>query len=582
MSEIEDIKNRLSIDEVIGSYIKLEKAGSNFKAACPFHNEKTPSFYVTPDKGFYKCFGCGESGDIFNFVEKYEGIDFKEALKKLADKAGVELKQQNRNLQEDLEKKKEKERLLKILYDITIFWQKNLLNNEDVKNYLKKRGVNNEMAKKFQLGYAEAGWDNTFNFLKSKGYSEYEIEKVGLIKKKEQGGYYDRFRNRIIFPIFNLDGKPVAFSGRDFSGEENVAKYLNSPETIFFNKSAILYGMNFARDEARRRKYFILAEGQMDLVMSHKVGFTNTVITSGTSLTDEHLKIMGRYSKNIIFAFDSDNAGVNAAYKGIKKAIASDFDVKIISMEKGKDPADTILESEEKWKDLIVNAKNFIDFFIEKIIFQKKSDREKIQEMEEKILPFIVGTPDPILKGKFIAKIARGFDVKDEFIIEALKNTKIEIEEKERRDGEMLKIQSENIDIFSKKGIISNTRKKILRELSAIYFWQESLSESKRWVDPNNLLEKIKKITDEEVFEKILGLDEKIKNLLILEVQVKFEEETKENLEFSIKSYENRFEKNNIDNEMSELTKKISFANDLERKNILKKIQKLTEKKNNY
>jgi len=184
--------------------------------------------------------------------------------------------------------------------------------------------------------------------LKSKGYSEYEIEKVGLIKKKEQGGYYDRFRNRIIFPIFNLDGKPVAFSGRDFSGEENVAKYLNSPETIFFNKSAILYGMNFARDEARRRKYFILAEGQMDLVMSHKVGFTNTVITSGTSLTDEHLKIMGRYSKNIIFAFDSDNAGVNAAYKGIKKAIASDFDVKIISMEKGKDPADTILESEEK------------------------------------------------------------------------------------------------------------------------------------------------------------------------------------------------------------------------------------------
>ena len=204
------------------------------------------------------------------------------------------------------------------------------------------------MAKKFQLGFSQDGWSHTLDFLKSKGYSEVEIEKIGLIKKKENGGYYDRFRNRIIFPIFNLDGKVVAFSGRDFSGSNKVSKYLNSPETIFFNKSAILFGMNFARDEARRRKYFILGEGQMDLIMNHKIGFTNTVVTSGTSLTDEHLKIMGRYTKNIIFAFDADSAGVKAAYRGIKKAIGNDFDVKIIEMEQGKDPADTILESEEK------------------------------------------------------------------------------------------------------------------------------------------------------------------------------------------------------------------------------------------
>ncbi len=580
MSEIEDIKNRLSIEEVIGSYIKLEKSGSNFKALCPFHNEKSASFYITPSKGFYKCFGCGESGDIFNFIEKYEGIGFSEALKKLADKAGVELKKNSfKNNKEDKEKK---ENLLNILKDITIFWQKKLLENEGVKNYLKKRGVNNEIAKKFQLGYAPDGWDNTLIFLKSKGYSQEEIEKVGLIKKKENGGFYDRFRDRIIFPIFNLDGKPVAFSGRDFSGSDKVAKYLNSPETIFFNKSSILYGMNFARDEARRRKYFILGEGQMDLIMAHKVGFENMVVTSGTSLTDEHLKIMGRYTKNIIFAFDSDSAGIKAAYRGIKKALTNDFDVKIIDMDKGNDPADTILESSDKWKDLVANAKNFIDFFIQKIIFQKKSDREKIIEMEEKILPFILKVPDPILKGKFISKIARGFDVKEEFVIEALDKIKIEIENEEKKELSLLKVKSENIDIFSKKGIISDTRKKILKELSAIYYWQLSLEEPKRWIEPKELLEKIKKITDRDTYQKILDLDDKVKNFWILEVQVKFEIETKENLIFSLESYEKRLEKNNIDNKISLLTKKISFASDSKKKDILKEIQELSEEKNKY
>ena len=319
----------------------------------------------------------------------------------------------------------------------------------------------------------------------------------------------------------------------------------------------------------------------MDLIMAHKVGFENMVITSGTSLTDEHLKIMGRYTKNIIFAFDSDNAGIKASYRGIKKALANDFDVKIIDMEKGKDPADTILESEEKWKNLVANAKNFIDFFIQKIIFQKKSDREKIQEMEEKILPFILKVPDPILKGKFISKIARGFDVKEDFIIEALKKVELRVEEEEKREVENLKIQSQNLDIFSKKGIISSTRKKILKELSAIYYWQLSLDEPKRWLDPNSLLEKIKSILDEETYQKIIGLDEKIKNIWILEAQHKYEEGTKENLIFSIESYEKRLEKNKLEEEISFLTKQINFASsEEEKKDILKKIQELSRKKN--
>ncbi len=581
MSDIEEIKNRLPIEEVVGEYIKLQKAGSNLKAVCPFHNEKTPSFYVTPGKNFFKCFGCGASGDIFTFVEKYEGISFNEALKKLADKAGVQLSN-NFDSQKNQEKKAEQERLLQALQEITLFWQKKLLENEEVKNYLKKRGVNEEMAKKFRLGYSPEGWDNALKFLKSKNYTEEEIEKIGLIKKKENGNFYDRFRNRIIFPIFNLDGKVVAFSGRDFSGSENVAKYLNSPETEFFNKSAILYGMNFARDEARRRKYFILGEGQMDLLMSHKAGFENTVVTSGTSLTDEHLKIMGRYTKNIIFAFDSDNAGVNAAYRGIKKALANDFDVKIIEMEAGKDPADTILESEEKWKHLVANTKNFIDFFIGKIIFQKKPLREKISEMEEKILPFILEVPDPILKGKFISKIAKGFDIKEDFVLEALEKIKIVVEKEKKNALKKVKIEAQKFDISSKNGIISNTRKKILRELTAIYFWQKSLPSAEQWENPETILEKIKEFSDEETFEKILNLKERIIDELILEVQVKFEESTKENFLFVLKSYEERFQKNFLDEKIAELTKKIAFVGEEEKKKILSEIHKLTQEKNKY
>lgn len=354
-ANIDEIKSRLKIEEVISEYIKIKKAGSGFTALCPFHNEKSPSFNVSPDRGIYKCFGCGESGDIFEFVQKFEGIEFTEALKKLAEKAGVQLTEYQQNPEEQKEKaakKKKKQRLLTLLAEATKFFQINLMKNESAKDYIKKRGVTAEVAKKFKIGYALDEWNSMENHLLTMNFTQEEILSVGLTKKNEAGKIYDRFRNRIIFPIFDESGNPVAYSGRDVSGPKDskiqMAKYLNSPETLFFDKSNILFGLNFAKVEARKRKYFIVVEGQMDLIMSHKAGFENTVATSGTSLTDQHLALLARFSKNLIFAFDSDKAGVEAAFRGIKKAMAMDFDVKILDIPTGSDPADIILDSEKK------------------------------------------------------------------------------------------------------------------------------------------------------------------------------------------------------------------------------------------
>ena len=566
-NEIERIKELLPIDEVISSYIKLEKSGTNFKARCPFHNEKTPSFYVSPDKGIFKCFGCGVAGDIFTFVEKYESISFQEALKKLADKAGVPLSQnQNKNSEKN-------KNLYQILEDVTLFWQKNLLQNEEVKNYLKKRGINGETAKKFRLGYAPDSWDKTLNYLYQKKYTLEEMEKVGLIKKNEQGKHYDRFRNRIIFPFFNLEGKPVAFSGRDFSGSDKVAKYLNSPETPLFNKSKILYGLNFAKNEARKRGYFILTEGQMDLVMSHQAGFENTIATSGTSLTDEHLKILSRYTKNLILSFDSDKAGINASYKALIKALKLGFNIKIIEMEEGKDPADTILESPQKWIKKVSEANDWLNFFIKKIIFQDKKDEEKIKEMEEKILPFVKIISDPLLKGKYIAKISDGFGIKEEFVIEALE--KIETEKINFLEEE----KEENIlEIFPKKGIIYNTKLKILRELFSIYFWQSELEKS--WIDLEKIIKKIEEFSESEKFFK---LNQFQKNQLILEVQVKYETSTKENLEFVLNNLFDRLKQIQIDEEIEKTKEILNFLEDeKEKKKELLKLQNLIKQKHNY
>src|SRR3989338_1160057 len=289
-TSVEQIKEKLDIAELVGSYVKLQKAGVNFKALCPFHTEKTPSFYVTPSRQIWHCFGCSAGGDIFRFVMNIEGVEFPEALRILAEKAGVVLERQDPKL------RSERTRLLDLLEAAASYYEKNLLERSDVGSYLKERGMTGETAKSFRLGYSFNSWDGVVNHLKQKGFKPEEIERAGLaIKSEKETGHYDRFRSRIMFPLFDGAGRIVGFSGRIFekdlsaeNKEAEPAKYINTPQTALYDKSCLLYGFDKAKTEIRKKNSAIVLEGQMDLIMSHQSGVLNAVAVSGTALTPRH------------------------------------------------------------------------------------------------------------------------------------------------------------------------------------------------------------------------------------------------------------------------------------------------------
>src|SRR3989344_3942952 len=347
-SPVQKIKERLGIEEIASSYIKLERAGANLKARCPFHNEKTPSFFLSPDRGTYYCFGCGASGDIFTFVEEFEGLDFKGALKMLAERAGVELPRYNKA---DQENKSEKEKLFKIMEEATNYFENNLGENQEVLEYLKTRGLNEKSIKDFRIGFAILDWRKLYDHLKGRGFADNEIERAGLAKKPDDAGkaMYDRFRGRIMFPIMDSSGRVVAFSGRIFKDDGKSAKYLNSPETPIFKKSSILYGIDKAKESIRKHDFSIVVEGQFDLILSHQAGYRNTVATSGTALSDtevskenvvSNLGLIRRLSDNLVLAFDSDKAGMTATARAGKIALSLGMDVKVANLQEGSDPAD--------------------------------------------------------------------------------------------------------------------------------------------------------------------------------------------------------------------------------------------------
>src|SRR3989344_7217096 len=307
--DVDTIKERLNITEIVSGYIKLEKAGTSFKARCPFHNEKTPSFFVSPVRQSFYCFGCGAKGDIFTFMEEVEGLDFRGALKLLAEKAGVEMEYHSS------ESKTEKDKICNVLEEATKFFEKELTGNNMARHYIASRGISEETIKDWRIGYAPAEWRSLCNYLQGHGHEREIILKAGLIKLKDGGSEpYDVFRDRVIFPFADQNGSIVAFSGRALS-KETEPKYLNSPETILFAKSEMLYGLDRAKDQIRKKDYAILVEGQMDLVLSHQSGVRNTVASSGTAFTRMHLERLKRLSSRIIIAFDGDLAGEKAAEK---------------------------------------------------------------------------------------------------------------------------------------------------------------------------------------------------------------------------------------------------------------------------
>ena len=427
-SPVDEIKNRLDIIEVIGSYIKLQKTGANYRALCPFHSEKKPSFFVSPARQIWYCFGCGTGGDIFKFVMQIEGVEFGDALRILAQKAGVELKRQT---PEYAQLKSERQRLYEICELATRFFEKQLEGSsvgKEAKKYLLSRGISEDSIKKWRLGYSPDSWRSLSDFLVSKGYKREEIEKAGLSIKNEQGLFYDRFRGRIIFPIFDLNSQVNGFGGRVFreKNKAEIAKYVNTPNTLLYNKSRILYGLNRAKVEIRKKDACILVEGYTDVIMAHQSGTQNVVATSGTALTPYQLKVIKRYSENLILGFDMDVAGDSATKRGIDLAQSLGFNLKVTRLPEGKDVADIILKNPKEWQIALENPKSILEFYFQSAFSNRDPKTpEGKKEISKILLPVFKRIPNQIEKSFWIQKLAKELEIKEESIEEELKKVKL-------------------------------------------------------------------------------------------------------------------------------------------------------------
>jgi DNA primase len=439
MPEVTDqIKERLGVAEVIGEYLKLDKAGSNYKALCPFHNEKTPSFMVNTEKNFWYCFGCQKGGDVFSFVMEMEGLEFREVLERLAERTGVEIP---RFQKLDKKEKGRKQRLFEILEWATKFYQHQLYQSkgaEKIIEYLKKRGINDEQIANFRIGFAPNGWRNLLNFLLQKGYNLNDINATGLLVEKNgsQENFYDRFRNRIIFPVIDISGRTVGYSARIVPGEdEKSAKYVNTSQTEIYDKSRILYGLYQAKTEIKKQNFAIVVEGNVDVISSFVVGVPNIIAISGTALTAEHAKIIKRYTEKVKLCFDMDEAGQNAMRKSVKTCLEEGLEVEIIIMPEGvKDVNDLLVENRgEEWKELTEKSRDVLDYLFESV--SSKYDKNKPsgkKKIAHDLLNVIKDIADPIEQNYWLKKLSNLVEVGEEQLTQVLEkvNVKESISEK--------------------------------------------------------------------------------------------------------------------------------------------------------
>jgi DNA primase len=409
-STLEEIKNRIDVVDLISEYVHLKQAGQNWKGLCPFHSEKTPSFTVSPSKQIYHCFGCGSGGDIFSFLVKYENVSFPEAVRILAKKAGVTLKESRK----DAVPAGEKEVLLNMHKDAVSCFQQNLAKNAKAGEYLTRRGISSEARKIFSLGYAPRTWDTLMTYLTRKGYKAEMIRKAGLATQGTKG-LYDTFRDRIMFPIHDLKGDVIAFGGRSIGGDE--PKYLNSPETILFNKRRVLYGLHQAKDSIKKTGYVLFMEGYLDVITAHLYGFTNAAAPLGTAFTQEHGKLIKRFVEDVVLVFDSDEAGRKAAKNAAGILLEAGLNVRIISCPENEDP-DSFLRKNGRgaFQGLLDKPLTIIDFYM----LQKGDKRFIAREAIETISKI----PDRILQGDYVKKLSEKLRINEFFIIEELKKLK--------------------------------------------------------------------------------------------------------------------------------------------------------------
>lgn len=424
MNELEDIKERLDIVDLISSYVTLKKAGRNYKACCPFHKEKTPSFMVSPDKQIWHCFGCQKGGDAFGFIMEMEGMDFPEALRFLGKKTGVEVK----SFSPEISGKKN---LLFELNNLAVsFYHKVLTDSSEAKvarEYLKERKITQDTILEFRLGYSPDGFSKLTDFLKKKGYKEEDIIKAGLALRKDNGRVVDRFYKRLMFPISNPSGGVVGFTARVLT-DEKIAKYINTPETDIYEKSKALFGIDKAKRTISEKDWITVVEGNMDVLASYQAGVKNVVASSGTALTKDQLRLVKRYTANIILALDKDDAGSEALKRGVFLALDEGMNIKIADMGDSKDPDEMIRKDKNEWKKTLKASKPFMDFYLDGFFakINGQLDVTNKKRIARETLPFIKRIQNDIEKTHYIQILAKKLNVPESSIQDALAKTKAE------------------------------------------------------------------------------------------------------------------------------------------------------------
>jgi DNA primase len=415
-NQVEEIKGKVNISELIGEYVELKKAGKNFKGLCPFHSEKTPSFVVSDEMQRYKCFGCSESGDVYTFLEKYEGMDFYEALKFLADKTGVVLKHTN------IGEKSRKDRLYKINSLVSKFYSFVLTRHSEGKmalSYLQNRGIGIPEINTFKIGYSPNVDFAMRKFIVDKNKTEFkDLMELGIVYRTERG-FVDRFRGRVIFPLHDHRGNPIGFAGRilpELEGK-NLAKYINSPETPLYHKSSVLYGLNITKDDIKKENKAVVVEGELDMISSRKAGIKNTVAIKGTALTAEQVKLISRYADEVILALDADSAGGAASRKGITIAEKEGLSVKVATLPKYKDPDEAARDDPEYLKKRINEPIGVWDFLIN-LVFKGRNanDGTGKAKLSREIVPILASIDDRIVQAHYIKVVADKLGVSPEAV----------------------------------------------------------------------------------------------------------------------------------------------------------------------
>jgi len=564
---LEEIRNRCDIVDIISEYVHLKQAGKSFKGLCPFHGEKTPSFMVSPEKQLFHCFGCGEGGNVFNFLMKYEKINFFEAVKMLAKKSGV-------SLPVDEEKEnflnRQKEKLYKLNNLTANYYRECLFKTNQGKkiiNYLKKRGINDTSVEKYKLGYAPSGWNVLANFLKKKGCSYEELIKARIINKsKIEGKYIDYFRDRIIFPIFNLPGRVIGFGGRVL--DDSLPKYINSPETLVYNKGSNLYSLNFAKEDIRKKGYVIVVEGYTDVLITQQYEFNNVVASLGTALTARQIDLIKRFTDMVFIAYDADSAGNMATLRSLDLLVKAGLEVKVIDLPQSYDPADFLIKKgRTPFQNLIDKSLSLIDYKL-KLLYSRYSIKtiEGKVKVVKGILPTLSVIGNEVELRAQIKKISEELKLSEEAILIEIKRYKRGVKDSSHN---FIKLNSESGNVKAEKILIGcmleneKIARDILKKLKAKDF---TVQLHRQIVEAIEKILKDDKIIDSQKVIDCLNDDKAAKLIteILMEETITFDEKIISGYVDTINNFKLTQERKNLEKRAKNLDEKIKKSEKIE------------------